>query len=209
MPVIVRATGFGTPMCCSTPARSEGPSLSRKKRLRTANERPSASDVISVMPVARPPTSVEMTCGASALTLPEALDAPDESTPASSSQPWMSSTASLAIEPASSAWETIPPITRKSTRAPSATRPRRTMPAPAARGTRCRPSQLTSGEATDATTKATSTGCVMTAVAPRSQTSPKSSAATPTRSHDAIPRSRSQRGAEKTAESSSTPTWMT
>ena len=83
------------------------------------------------------------------------------------------------------------------------------MAAPPARGTRCRLSQLTSGEATDATTKAMSTGCVMTAVAPRSQTMPKSNAATPTRSHDANPRSRSQRGAEKTSASSSTLIWTT
>ena len=87
LPVIVRATGIGTPMWPSTPARSEGPSLRRKKRLRAANERPSASDAISVMPFARPPTNVEMTCGVSCLTLSVALDAPDESTPASSSQP--------------------------------------------------------------------------------------------------------------------------
>ncbi len=91
--VTVRATGFGTPMRLSTPARSEGPSFRRKKRLRAKNDSPSASDATSMMPVARPPTNVEIVSGTFCLTLSAALDAPDESTPASSSQPWILSTA--------------------------------------------------------------------------------------------------------------------
>ena len=77
----------------------------------------------------------------------------------------------------------------------------RAIPDPPARPIRWCASQRTSGSVTHATTKAAITGWLISEVAPSSQITPTSRKIAPTRSHDATPRSRSQRGAEKTAES--------
>src|SRR5262249_29127399 len=62
-------------------------------------------------------------------------------------------------------------------------------------------SQVTPGAATVATTPPATTGTTIVDVTPSTQVSPANSTPTPTRNHDAMPRSRSQRGAEKTVES--------
>ena len=74
------------------------------------------------------------------------------------------------------------------------------MNAPAARGRRWRWSQPTAGEATTATTPPASTGPVIVWVIPITHVSPTTSRPTPDRSQEAIPRSRSHRGAANTAD---------
>src|SRR5215475_8795578 len=97
LPVIVVATGLGTPRCRSTHRRIDGPSLSRKKRVRAANERPKNSDVSPWMPLIAPLTSVEITLEASELALEPALDEVESSTPRLFAQLWSWSTAALAF----------------------------------------------------------------------------------------------------------------
>jgi hypothetical protein len=77
-----------------------------------------------------------------------------------------------------------------------------TIAAPAARGTRCRFNRPTTGDATQATTAATTTGPAIVIVVPSSQTMPKTRAKTPTRSHEVRPTSRSHRAGENAPDSS-------
>ncbi len=169
---------------------------------KSVNEMPKASDAIPRIPVATPWTNVEMIDGTEDETLAFALDAADESTPRSCIQLWILSAAALISAEILPLSPTMPPSTSRRITTPRAARPSRTMSAPSARGTRCWLSQLTIGDATIATIPPVTTGSTIVDVIPSTHVSPTASAATPTRNHDASPRSRSQRGAEKTVESS-------
>ena len=70
-----------------------------------------------------------MSWGTSSFAVLLALSAPDESTPASSSQPWISSAALEPFAEMSSAWEVIPPMTSTPTRIPMARSRRSAIPA--------------------------------------------------------------------------------
>ena len=96
----------------------------------------------------------------------------------------------------------MPPTTRTRIKRPRAATPSSATTAPAARGTPRRWIAATTGDTTVATTNPPSTGETITEVASSSRISENPSAATPSSSHEANPRSRSQRGAEKTADSS-------
>ena len=94
----------------------------------------------------------------------------------------------------------MPPTTRTTIKRPRAATPSSATIAPAARGTPRRWITATTGDTTVATTNPATTGETITEVASKSRINENPSAATPSSSHDANPRSRSQRGAEKTAE---------
>src|SRR5215471_2364201 len=61
-PLIVRATGSGSPTCRSTARRIPGPSLSRKNVPSAANDSPKRTDASPRMPWTIPCTSVEIAC---------------------------------------------------------------------------------------------------------------------------------------------------
>jgi hypothetical protein len=61
-------------------------------------------------------------------------------------------------------------------------------------------SQVTAGDATVATTPPLMTGTTIVEVIPSAHVRPTARSATPTRNQEATPRSRSQRGAENTAD---------
>ena len=98
-------------------------------------------------------------------------------------------------------WELIPPTTIRVMSTASAKKERTTIAAAPARPTWCRPSQCTTGCVTQASRKATTTGPVISAVAPSSQMRPARTRNAPANSQEAMPRSRSQRGAANTPES--------
>ena len=196
--VIVVATGRGTPRCPSRKRRTAGPSLSRKKVLKSVKVRKKTSEVRPLIPSATPWTSVFPVVAVSCLRSCVAFAVPFA--PVSLTQPWIVSTAFDADALISSDCSTIPPKTSRTITTNSASSPRRTIAAPAARGNRgC--IIVTSGPATVARIRPTSTGSVIVEVSPISQMSPTSSNATPTRNQAASPRSRSHIGAEKTRES--------
>ena len=195
-PVIVRATVGGTPRCRSIHPRIDGPSLSRKKRLSAASERPNATEARPRIPLIRPVVSVEMMVGTSALTCSEALAEAGLEIPTLSSQSWPLAAAAEACSAIESVWEVIPPMTSKRMTTATATMPTRTSAAAAARGM-WRLSQPTTGMTTVATIVATTTGPAIVSVAPRNQTSPMISRTNPTSSQAVRPMSFSHLGAAK------------
>ena len=96
---------------------------------------------------------------------------------------------------------TAPSISTANT-TPIATTARNTIAVAAARGSRPPLSRRTSGESTAATIAAVTTGATIALVSDSRTATPTASAATPTSSHDIIPRSRSHYGAVKTPLSS-------
>ena len=112
------------------------------------------------------------------------------------------STAALALDLMSSPCATMPPTTITRMTTPSTRKPSRTRRAPPMRGTPFRCSQLTAGADTVARTRPISTGSTITDVIASSATMPTRNKASPTSSHDAMPMSRSHRGAANTADSS-------
>jgi len=99
------------------------------------------------MPVVR----VEITPGVVVVTWFSALDTPESSTPRSDSQLPSLSTAEVMFPAMSSRCALSPPTTTTTTATTTAMTSRSTITAPIARGTRCRCSSATSGEATVAT----------------------------------------------------------
>ena len=120
------------------------------------------------------------------------------STPMSFSHPSIVVLASERCAPRSSVSLVMPPMTTTTTSAARTTPESSRSAAPAARGTRWRASQLTTGEATDAITAAAITGVTIVWVSAMSQTAPTISTPRPTSSHAVRPRSRSQPGAAET-----------
>ncbi len=161
------------------------------------------SEVSPWIPFAMPWTSVDTAEGVADFTLSVELEAPESLRPRLSSQLWILSAAWVAYDPIPSPCEAIPPTTMKTMKSPSAIRARTTMTAPPHLGTPWPLNQPTAGALTTARISPATTGSTIVAVAARSRTSPMRSPAAPTRSQDAIPRSRSQPGAEKTDSSAS------
>src|SRR5215207_3359003 len=192
------ATGAGTPMWRSPQARMVGPSLSRKNRLSAVSARKNASDDSALIPVATPPRSAWKIDVAELLVSDVALAALPELIPRSCSQPWIVLWADCRWPLRSLVWLAMPPTMRTTSPTARATRLSIRSPAAAARGSRPRDSHRTTGDATAATTPAVITGITIVSVSDSSQTAPTSSSVTPTRSHDVMPRSRSQPGAART-----------
>ena len=115
--------------------------------------------------------------------------------PASSAQDWISLAPAVSSELSSSSCPASPPTISISITAPAATIASRTIAAPMPRGTRCRASQATSGEATAAMIEAVRTGITIVLVSASSQTIPARNSRNPISSQEAMPRSRSQSGA--------------
>ena len=203
--MIVCATGcFHAHVLVRPSARIEGPSLSRKKRLRAANDRPSASDAISSIPLTMPWMNVDAAEETLSLVVSLALEAPDESTPASVSQPSTFSAALLEYEPMSPSCEVMPPITSDDDDKAIAIRPRSTSAAPAARGRPCRLSQMDDrrGDAGDDERDQDRLGDGGRGAEKQYKAAEQDG--DPDEEPAASPRSRSQRGAVKTAEMWST-----
>src|SRR5205823_9944331 len=200
-PVIVCPTGWGTPRCRSIQARIDGPSLSRKKRLRAARESPKTIEVTPWIPWITPVVKAEMIFGTSFSTPDFAVDAPDSFKSRSFSQPSALLAASVACLPITVPCDVIPPITTRTTRKARVATPRRTIAAAAARGNRWAVNNRTSGAMTVATIVAATTGPTIVCVVPSSQMIPTTKRNSPTRSHDVRPRSRNHRGGVKTLES--------
>ena len=154
-----------------------------------------------LIPVAIPLINVSTASVVSACAVSVALDALEELIPASCIQAEISSPADEIVDEISDDWEVIPPMTMRVMSTASARKERTTIAAAPVRPTWWRPSQCTTGCVTQASRKATTTGPVISAVAPRSQMRPASTRNAPAHSQDATPRSRSQRGAAKTPES--------
>ena len=192
--MITRAAGSGTPRCPSTHRRMTGPSLSRKKRLNTARLIPNTSDASPLIPLATPFVSVAMAAGTADARLDRTLSAPDESTPASFSQPSIFWTAELALVAMSSDWDVIPPTTSSRITTPSAMSASRTSAAPAARGTRLRWRDVTSGEVTAAAITATTVGATIVDILARIQVAATRSARHTRSTHATGPTRCSQRG---------------
>ena len=146
------------------------------------------------MPSATPLSSVVRISGAAFCTSSLALCA--LSTPRSSSQPWILSSAWLTFAEMSPELAEMPPKTSKKMTTPMATSPSRTRIAPPIRGTRWRSSQPTAGPATAPSTAARMTGMTIVDVWPSSQMTPTMTSTKPTSSHDEKPRSLSHVGAE-------------
>ncbi len=190
------ATGAGTPRWRSTNRLIVGPSFSRKKMLKRVNERKKTSEVSPSMPSATPLSRVVPAPETALLTSWVVPEVPFAS--ASLTQPSMVLRAWSAARSISDDCSTIPPTTSRKTPAAIARSARSISPAPAARGTRWRPSHVTPGVHTAATTAPATTGVTIDEVRPRIQTSPARTAPIPTTSHDVRPSARSQRGASKT-----------
>src|SRR3954469_20649070 len=199
-PVIVSATRLGTPRCPLNQRRSSGPSFRSMKVLKALNAMKKPSDASPLIPAARPCVNTAMMSGTDDFRLSEDAEAPDWSTPRFFSHCWNLSAAELASDAIVSDWARTPPTTRMTINAAIAITKSSTMSAPRARGTRWRWSHETPGLATVEMTSPTRTGTAIVDVMPMIQVRPTSRAATPTSSQAAKPRSRSQRGAAKTAD---------
>src|SRR6185437_11856078 len=123
-------------------------------------------------------------------------------TPRSDSQLPSLSTAEVMFPAMSSRCTLSPPTTTTTTATTTAMTSRSTITAPTARGMRCRCISATSGEATVATIPAATMGPPIVYVAPSSQATAARSSSAPTSSQAVRPKSRSQRGAANTVESS-------
>src|SRR5689334_6302331 len=107
-PVIVFATGCGTPRWRSTQARIVGPSLSRKNSASAVKESANASEAIPWIPCTMPCVRVLSDDDVDELTSEFALLADDESTPALSSQLWALAAAALASDLIWPLWSLMP-----------------------------------------------------------------------------------------------------
>ena len=130
------ATDAGSPMCPFSQRRIDGPSLSRKKVLKTAKESVKSSDVRPLIPSATPLRSVLPMSGTAFLMSLVNLAASLEFTPASLSALSIFEATVLSAALISCDCEPSPPSTISTISTPIATRPSRTIAAPrhAARG---------------------------------------------------------------------------
>src|SRR5436190_9349304 len=200
-PVIVSATTAGTARWPLSQRRSSGPSFSSMNVLNALNARKKPSDVRPLMPTARPFVNTAITSCTEDPRSFDAVEAPESFMPRSWSHCWNLSAAALASAAIAPDCARTPPMTRKTISTAIAITISSTTSAPRARGTRWPCIQDTAGLATVEMTSPTRTGTTIVDVIPSTHVRPTSSAATPTSSQDAAPRSRSQRGDAKTAES--------
>src|SRR4051812_41107983 len=173
--------------------RISGPSFRRKNVLSSRSDRKNARDerLFSAFPTpfSRAGTTSLIVDDASLV----AFAAVPGSTPTSVSQLVSVSLADASCARSSSNWLVMPPRIAMTTPATTTMRASSRSAVPTPRGTPWRSSDLSTGDATAATTAAAITGVTIVCVSVSSQTRATTSTVTPTASHAVWPRSRSQR----------------